>query len=276
MSINHEEWSVLTHQTFSALNWIQAICRECGNCFFYKDYSDGVKMPRENCGREKCAKVPSHFKTLSRKNLPVSPQKILEKFRKYFGSEGFVNQSSMNIQHTLGDTDLIIAGVQIFDEVIHQNKLAFPCSLFLSQPCVRMQYKEGVKLTDGISTAFVNLCTESLEVSFERYLLEVNHWLTFLSQIGMHTQDIVLLQRSRETDRGQGPFTLFELFFLYAGLEIGDASYAVMPTADERKVSISDSGFGLERIVWAINKSGEYYSCLCHSPVEPERTTTIK
>ena len=74
--------------------------------------------------------------------------------------------------------------------------------------------------------------------------------------------DFVIVMRTSEKDWGTGTFSAIELFFVYGGLELGDAAYLSIPQATRPAIPISDIGFGLERIAWAVNKTGSYFDIL--------------
>ena len=150
----------------------------------------------------------------------------------------------------------------MFDDIIHHNGQIRTDSMFVEQPCVRMQYQPSVALQEGTSTSFVNVCTEQMGGSLEEHLLSANRWCTSLSKIGLHINDFVLVMRTSEKDWGTGKFSALELFFVYGGLELGDAAYLSIPQANRPPIPISDIDFGLERIVWAVNKTVSYFDVL--------------
>jgi hypothetical protein len=74
--------------------------------------------------------------------------------------------------------------------------------------------------------------------------------------------DFTIIMRTSVNDWGTGKFSSLELFFCYGGLELGDAAYLRIPQANRPAIPISDIGFGLERIAWAINKTESYFDIL--------------
>ena len=72
-------------------------------------------------------------------------------------------------------------------------------------------------------------------------------------------------------DWGTGKFSALELFFSYGGLELGDASYMLIPQSNRPAIPISDIGFGLERIAWAVNKTDSYFDTLIPWTVSESR-----
>ncbi len=239
--------------------WQRRSCDTCGRTFFSKP---STKIDVSICGWHKCNKGHYQFCTYSKRKKMLEPVQISSKMSKYFRSVGFELITPRNIANFKGQTDLVIAGVQIFDDVIHHNQKICKDKMFVVQPCVRMQFQPHVESQEGTSTSFVNVCTENMEVNFREHLQLVDHWCTILSKLGLHMNDFIITIRTSVKDWGTGKFSALELFFSYGGLELGDATYLLIPQASRSAISISDIGFGLERIVWAINKTDSYFDTL--------------
>ena len=188
----------------------------------------------------------------------------------YFDSVGFRQITSRNIANFDGQTDLVIAGVQMFDDIIHRNQQIREDKMFVAQPCVRMQFQQQVESQEGTSTSFVNVCTEKMGANFDEHLDTIDYWCTILSKLGLHMSDFIVVMRTSINDWGTGKFSALELFFSYGGLELGDAAYLLIPQANRTSIPISDIGFGLERIAWAMNKTDSYFDML--TPLDIKRT----
>lgn len=236
--------------------WVSYTCESCGKTFFLKS---SISPSKSICTRGKCFSESSSFMELPKRKKLASPVGVIETMEKYFTSLGFKSVPSRNISNSDGHTDLVIAGVQMFDDIIHQNKEAREEKMFVAQPSVRMQFQAQVQSQEGISTSFVNVCTEKMGSGFDTHLEAVDHWCGVLSMLGLHMNDLVIVMRTSEKDWGTGPFVALELFFVYGGLELGDAAYLLIPQSSREPLPISDIGFGLERIVWAMNKTESYF-----------------
>ena len=70
----------------------------------------------------------------------LEPSQISAKMGEYFRSAGFESVTPRNIADTHGQTDLVIAGVQMFDDIVHRNQPLLNDKVFVAQPCVRMQF----------------------------------------------------------------------------------------------------------------------------------------
>lgn len=252
--------------TYKAVNefmaergWCGRSCSSCDRTFFFKP---STKMDVSVCGWHKCDKGGYPFRTYTKRKKMLTPAQISQRMGEYFRSVGFDLVTPRNIANFEGQTDLVIAGVQMFDDIIHRNQKIRNDKVFVAQPCVRMQFQPHVESQEGTSTSFVNVCTERMGAEFSEHLQLVDYWCTILSKIGLHMNDFIVVMRTSVNDWGTGKFSAFELFFSYGGLELGDAAYLLIPQANRPAIPISDIGFGLERMAWAVNKTDSYFDTL--------------
>lgn len=239
--------------------WNEHVCSECGRNFFLKPFS---KKNTSVCGWRQCGKGEYQFHTYSKRKKMLTPAQINSTISEYFCNNGFDSTAPMNIANSDGQTDLIVAGVQIFDKAIHHNQKIKEGRIFVAQPCIRMQFQPNIELQEGVSTSFVNICTEAAGASLDEHLQSVDCWFTALSKMGLHMDDMVIIMRTSTKNWGTGDFSALELFFSYGGLEIGDAAYILVPQSNQSIILISDIGFGLERIMWVVNKTNSYFDTL--------------
>lgn len=239
--------------------WEMHSCSTCGRTFFSKT---SAKMDVSVCGWHKCDKGDYPFRTYSKRKRMLTPVQISSRMSEYFRSTGFNAATPMNIANFEGQTDMVIAGVQMFDDIIHRNQEIRNDNVFVAQPCVRMQFQPHVESHEGTSTSFVNVCTEKIGAEFSEHLQSVDHWCTILSKLGLHMNDFIIVMRTSVNDWGTGKFSALELFFSYGGLELGDAAYLLIPQPNRPAIAISDIGFGLERVAWAVNKTDSYFDTL--------------
>jgi hypothetical protein len=179
-----------------------------------------------------------------------------------FGKLGYLAPPASHIVNRHGRTELVIAGVQYFDAVVHHGAPAPPEAFFIAQPCVRMQFQESIARDDDVSTAFVNVCTARASRTFSEHLAMFDEWCGALSALGLFMGDFTIVMREKRQDWGTGEFAKHELFLVYGGLELGDASYGDVPRAGQEPLVLSDIGFGLERVAWALSKSSSYFDLL--------------
>lgn len=258
MESNQEDF-VAVNKFMAERGWQRHSCSACGRAFFSKP---STKMDVSVCGWRKCDKVTYPFRTYTKRKKMLTPGQINARMSEYFRSAGFDLAAPRNIANFKGQTDLVIAGVQMFDDIIHHNQKIRDDKVFVAQPCVRMQFQPYVESQEGTSTSFVNVCTEKMVAGFSEHLQSVDHWCTILSKLGLHMNDFIVVMRTSVNDWGTGEFSMLELFFSYGGLELGDAAYLLIPQPNRPAIPISDIGFGLERTAWAVNKTDSYFDTL--------------
>jgi len=237
--------------------WFETKCSFCGRIFYQKN----SVSHRLSCGwKEKNEKQP--FANLSKRKRIKNPKQIHDIILQSFDSLGFKKTLPLNIAYSKGKTDLIIAGVQIFDEVIHCNEKSKNEKIFIVQPCIRMQFQKLINSEEGISTSFINICTEVTNIEFKEHLKIIDHWCDVFSTLGLHMNEFSIVIEENFEDWGTGKFPIFKIFFIYNNVELGDASYFFIPKKNKEVVIISDIGFGLERIVWAVNRTNSYFDMI--------------
>lgn len=239
--------------------WESCICTNCGKTFYVKLSS---KISRTSCGRNKYNDDEHEFKTLPKRKQLLRPFEIRNIISSHFTSVGYDERHHMNIVNNEGLTDLVVAGVQVFDGFIHRGRSPILGKFFIGQPSIRTQFQPLVSTQEGTSTAFVNVCTEEMNSSIEGHMESIDQWCSALSKLGLRMDDFTIVQKISENNWGTGPFAALELFFCYKGLELGDAAFMSVPTTNGPVVLISDIGFGLERIAWVINKTDSYFDLL--------------
>jgi len=253
--ISHTHENTLS-DFLSSKGWFEKKCISCGNRLFTKKR---LGQSQENCERSKCSNNGNTFLKLSRRSRMLTIPMINDQIESFFKKNHFSRKDPMPMVNPNSKTDVIMAGVQILDGVIHGNDDVDNGRIFISQPSMRMQYQSLVKEFEGTSTSFVNICTEHMDATIENHLAYIDLWLTALSLLGLHMNDFKLVMRMSNKDWGTGAISSLELFFVYCDIELGDAAFAFIPHRDNKNLVISDIGFGLERIAWAVNKTPSYF-----------------
>lgn len=148
------------------------------------------------------------------------------------------------------------AGIQVLEDVIH-HELPLPATpLFVSQPSVRTQFMD--KVGEGTSTSFINLASEIVNPDIKQHFEIMVHWINLLEQLGINLETLTLTAKESEPQWGNLKFRNFVLKVHYQNVEIGDAVYIYgIPQKGRDPLSISDIGFGLDRIRWLL--TGESY-----------------
>lgn len=257
--IDSESYMDSLREYLQQRGWLSHSCTHCGSIFFTKE---NTSHDIRSCGWRNCQKGIPAFLSFPKPKKQRSISISLLELSRYFRSKGFQIREPEKMANRYGKTDLTVAGVQMFDKVIHQEADILEGDFFIAQPCIRTQFQSVVASTNGSSTAFVNICTEKMGGSFEQHLFTIDHWLTALSKLGLHMNDFVLVLRTKKHDWGSGEFYVVELFFIYGDLELGDAGYSHVPQQGRASISLSDIGFGLERVTWGVNKQASYFDFL--------------
>lgn len=157
------------------------------------------------------------------------------------------------------DTIFVSAGIQPLLKKARNNQIADCDKIYLPQPVVRTQYSENID--EGSSIAFTNITTATFNNSEEEHFKMVSDWYNFFGEIGIKKNNISTQSDIYETKWDDLVLYGKRTFHYYDGLEIGDTTFFSKITKDGNIISVktmSDLGFGLERLRWKIvNKS--YY-----------------
>ncbi len=261
------EMLVALDDFMSDRGWRASTCASCTRKFYTKE----TTSQRAVCGRNRCDDGLHDFRRLPGRKLPVAPSKVIDIMRASFMASGYAPEAAVPVASQHGRTDLVVAGVQMYDSVIHGNAPAREGKFFVAQPSVRTQFIPLIESEEGTSTSFVNACTEQMGATFVDHLFAVDSWCSVLSGLGLHMNDFVLVTKESSSDWGTGEFDGLEMFFHYGDLELGDASFVDVPLARGGSETISDIGFGLERVTWAMNKTDSYYDLLAPFSVPGSR-----
>ncbi len=133
---------------------------------------------------------------------------------------------------------------------------------YAAQPVIRLQGEGLVGKIDGFSTSFVNVATEIIGASVDNHLSNIENWFDALSKLGIFVRDLSLKVKRDSNLWGNVPAEEITIKINYMGLEIGVANYFVINQVTREPLVISDLNFGLERLVWAVNKTSSYFDII--------------
>ncbi|MEK6936115.1 MAG: hypothetical protein AABW67_04960 [Nanoarchaeota archaeon] len=191
------------------------------------------------------------FLTYSKRKKPLSMQQFTEDTKNFFLERGFSQKVLNSVINPEGDTIFIVAGVQYLSDFLKGRKEGNGIKYFIPQPVIRTKYRDSVG--EGSVSSFVNLSTAQIPSSSEMHLSQIDDWMNYLSKLGLNLKDFILRFEETEGENFTGFWSNAKgsvLTFDYGGLEVGDAGYLQV----EGRPFISDIGFGLERLLWAVNK----------------------
>ncbi|MDH6138466.1 hypothetical protein P3T35_000443 [Kitasatospora sp. GP30] len=242
------------HAGLAEAGWVAAHCEGCGRRFFAHRRQESCGDARSQCGE------PYRFvgRRGGVKHQPALD--VLATMRREFHARGFEENTITDLVPTGGDTFFVIAGVQLFDDELHHGGPVKQGSFLVAQPCIRLKSLHKVGLQEGISSSFVNLCTEQANGSMSDYLRHLEGWIAVLLALGLDADGVVLVLEPQAKQRGGMAFRTVNV--MYFGFELGEAIflYAIEEQAPVR--TIIDFGFGFERIVWAANEADSYFSLI--------------
>lgn len=198
------------------------------------------------------------FLKYSKRKKPFSIQQFVGETERFFGDRGFSQGVCNSVINPERDTIFIVAGVQYLSDFLRGRKEGDGVKYFIPQPVIRTKYRDFVG--EGSVSSFVNLSTAQIPSSPEAHLSQINNWMDYVSKIGLNLRDFVLKFEETEGENFTGFWANAKgnvLTFNYGGLEVGDAGYLQV----EGRPFITDVGFGLERLLWAVNKE-EHFSDL--------------
>lgn len=195
------------------------------------------------------------FLSYSRKKGLVSASDMVAELEDFFLKKGYQKRQSREIIRPNGSsTFFITSGIQSFEEnLLKGSQLDEIDSLFV-QPVIRTNYMGNVEA--GSVSSFVNPSTIRFNCSSDQYVEDLDSWMTFLSKSGLYLGDFIFkLKNKKIANNSQNYWKKNEGFvvsFFYGGLSLGDAGYCLAPN---KQKPFEDIGFGLERLLWARNKT---------------------
>jgi len=252
--------------------WKKGVCPICGSLFYSKKNS-------ATCQSYECTNSFS-FLDYSKPKHFIFLDTLHKETRDFFKSKNFKMIAGINAINKLGDTFFIVAGVQFLDEVFHKNGVIPSGSFFIAQPSIRTKFLRKKGFAEGYSTSFVNVCTEEVNSTIDRYIESLDTWLDYFSYIGLLANDLTLVKKDTVCTEDITSFWSKlkgnSLFFNYGGLELGDGSYIWrIPQKNRDSLTLIDFGFGLERICWAKNKSDSYFDAIGPLPLSLKGNTQL-
>lgn len=186
----------------------------------------------------------------------LSNSKTLKQFFKNKDYECFKPYSIENND----DTVFISAGIQPLLKSFREGKIPEQTRLYLSQPVIRTQYSNSIQ--EGTSIAFINTTTANFNSSEYEHLKMVRDWYELLFELGMRKEDVYSKSDTLDTTWGDLELKGNRTFHYYKNLEIGDTTFFTKiksPNCNLNLETMSDLGFGLERLKWKLS-NGSYYN----------------
>lgn len=269
----------ISHEMLTRNGWNFASCENCNNAYYAKE-----ETTASNCSSNSCT-GEYEFLNLSRKRKSMELLALSGGFSDFFSQNGYSEVKPIHIVNRVGNTLFTGNAGQFFDREIFRETAYDSTPVFIKQPVIRMQGEDIVGKVDGFTTSFVNVATEQLDASPEQHTHNLDLWMEFLSKSGLYMGDFTLKPKLERTNWGElNDIDTYTLKFNYKGLELGVANYAIIPQRSRPPIAQSDLTFGLERVLWAINKNSSYFDLIGpftyslrgeHVKMDSYRTTTL-
>ncbi|MBN1792128.1 hypothetical protein JW826_00370 [Candidatus Woesearchaeota archaeon] len=229
----------------------------CGRC----DVQYYSKTDERFCGDFSCQGGYSFLQHKPKKNRTIS--EVTNDLEKHFCSNGYSKISPRDLVVHDSTTIFATAGVQCVERMIKGEEPSRIDSLLVFQPSFRTQTLDTLSAeTRDSCYAFVNVATIHLHPTFDEHLKHLDDWMSSLSRLGYYVGDFSLVPYSKTPDWGSGPFQKQGILFLFHGLELGVANFCYDITLGGVKGTLSDIGFGLERLTWGLGKRDDIHDHL--------------
>jgi len=237
---------------FARRSWQRKQCPLCREEYY-------TKRDLPHCGSYRCA-GGYPFLNIPAPKVYLELGACAENFCKFFPTRGYRLHPPVAIVRSDERTLFASTAGQVFDDLIYgQSPQRDPQQCAVMQPVIRLQGIGLVASLDGISTSFVHTATECWDATTEEHFNTLDQWLDFFSGLGLHVGGLCLKLKRADNDWAGHTVTSEMLKINYDGLEIGVANFFFnVPQSSGDIATLSDTGVGLERLVWAVNKSPTY------------------
>lgn len=223
--------------------WRRGLCVSCG-----RPFTSLGRSP--NCGSAGCLPQQVHPR---RKIRIVTAAELMRSARSLFQEWGFVEKVLDNVVLQGGSTDLVVAALQVYEASSRMGQDVVDVPLFVPQPSVRLRYLSDAAKDDTVfATSFVNMSTTKARPTEDTLVTFLNAWLQLLSRSGCDPQSLTLV--SGETNLRFAGFEGTVLDVNCNGIEIGEVAWFHSVPAFMGPVELLEFGFGLERVLYAINR----------------------
>lgn len=179
---------------------------------------------------------------------------ISNELKNHFEQLGYQCNHPHNIVNN-NDTVFISAGIQPLLADYRKGLIKPNNKIYISQPVLRTQFVDTV--SEGFSIAFINLTTASFNNTEQQHNELVGDWLDLFYELGLEKNKISTMQRAYERQWGDLLVKGKTTFYYYDNVELGDTTFFNNITRNGEHLDLdtmSDVGFGLERIRWVSTK----------------------
>lgn len=243
---------VMRDELFACRGWQRKRCPHCSGDYY-------AKRGQSHCNSYACSGGYTFLSVPSPKRQ-LDLGACVSALTAFFNGRGYKSHQPIAVVRKEERTLFASTAGQIYDHDIYGEVTEESVKRHLVvQPVIRLQELESIPLTDGIASSFVHGATECWGVAFKDHLETFDQWLDFFSELGLYVGNLCLKVEQDGNDWAGRIVTSEMLRIHYGGLEVGVANFFFdIPQPACRVATLSDVGIGLERLVWAINKSLKY------------------
>ncbi|MBP2172928.1 alanine--tRNA ligase [Methanococcus voltae] len=256
MEINHD-YNV---QLFKDLGFVRKQCTECGQHFWTLDEE------RTTCGDSPCDQYSFIGNPITSK--PYTYNEMLNEYREFLHSEGHtpIKRSPVVAKRWRDDILLTIATIAVFQPWVTSG-LVKPVEnpLTIAQPCIRLNDIDNVGRTGRHLTCFTMGAHHAFNTADDfKYWTDrtVELCYKFMTKIGIDGKSITFIESWWEGGGNAGP--CYEV--ITHGVELATLVFMqfkkVGDTYEEIPLKIVDTGYGIERFVWASQGTSNTYEAI--------------
>lgn len=190
------------------------------------------------------------------RRMTLSPE-FLEN---YFLNNDYRCLNPFNVVNNKSDTIFITAGIQPILNSILEGTISDKKNIYISQPVIRTQFVSS--LSEGYSLAFINSTTVAVNKSEENHKKLVGDWYNFFYELGLEKKHFTTREKDYIRNWSNLIVSGHKIFHFYKNIELGDTTFfnSIKDTNGTNLLySMSDVGFGLERIRWVSSPNNSYY-----------------
>ncbi|MCD6370948.1 MAG: alanine--tRNA ligase [Thermoplasmata archaeon] len=256
----------LALQYFHDNGWKRYRCKKCGAHFW-------SKKPRETCTEAPCGKYTFLDEPVFKKKYSV--EEMRQEFIEFFKRHGHTWISRYPVVARWRD-DVFLVNASIYDFQPHVTSGLVPPPanpLVISQPCIRMVDIDSVGKTGRHLTGFEMMAHHAFNYPDEWIYWKdetVDYALKFIDSLGGNEEDVVL--KEKPWIGGGNAGASFEV--IVGGLELATLVFMNLKEDEngsivldgikysEMPLKIVDTGYGLERFVWASQGTPTIYDAI--------------
>ncbi|MBE0517299.1 MAG: alanine--tRNA ligase [Methanophagales archaeon] len=268
--MDDEEYEI---EFFKENEFIRKRCEKCGSYFWTRD------KERRTCGDAPCEIYSFIGKPLFKER---SPDEIRELFLSFFEQRSHTRMKRYPVvARWRDDIYLNIASISNFQPFVTSGKVPPPANpLVISQPCIRLEDLESIGKSGRHLTAFEMMGHHAFNKRGGEELYWKNETVTycdeFLMQFGVDRERVAYKEAPWVGGGNAGPC----LEVIIGGLELATLVFMDLELSPLGELSIKgqryrkmdtyivDTGYGLERFVWASKGTPTVYDAIFPSIIK--------